>query len=167
MSLDELTKTPISDQEIKTFIPEANVMLYSQLKQCNSLPRLPLFLLYETAPKYGHWVLIVQTKEGIEHFDSYSILTDEELKFVPEEFAKRSGQETPWLVQLLMNTGQPIHYNEYKFQSTNSSISTCGRWCALRCLFADQKISQFAAMVKRGCSKYSLNPDQLVCKLVQ
>ena len=74
---------PLSDDDIKKFIP--NVIVYSELKDFSPktlFSSLPIIILYETSPNNGHWTLLHETVEGIEFFDSYGGLPDEELKFI-------------------------------------------------------------------------------------
>lgn len=141
-------------------------MLYRDLAKCQILPALPLFLLYETSPNRGHWTLIDETPEGIEHFDSYGLMPDKELAFVPEPFRAASDQLHTHLLRLLLATGRPIVYNHHKFQA-GGNIATCGRWCILRHMLRDLTTNQFIKAIGGGVRAFEMAPDQLAVYLTE
>ena len=60
-----------------------NTIMYSQLKDFTPqqlLSAMPLAILYQVEENYGHWTLLHRTPEGIEFFDPYSYMPDEEFK---------------------------------------------------------------------------------------
>jgi hypothetical protein len=143
-------------------------MKYGALSRYKRLPPRPFVILYETEPNWGHWVACVDTPEGIEHFDSYGIVPDNELKWVPEGFAKGSGQDVKRLLELLYDENQrigtPINYNAHKLQGPTSS--TCGRWCILRNMFSRLGNDDFYHAVMGAASTLGLSPDELVARAV-
>jgi hypothetical protein len=152
---------PLSGIEIHDFLPNATILKYSQLKHLKKLPHLPLVILYEVKPDFGHWVTILETPDGIEHFDSYGYVPDDELSFIPDNFKVISDQNNKYLLSLLYNSNEPIHYNQYTFQGGND-IATCGRWVILRNMFDDLTIDQFANMIYKTSQQTQLSPDQIV-----
>jgi len=157
---------PTTGTEMGEFAPEANIMVYRDLKKLNVLPPLPLILLYETQPNMGHWVLVIETPEGIEHFDSYGIKPDGEISFVPLMFRAQSGQASPHLVRLLLNTGRPINFSDYQLQGKDE-IATCGRWCVIRLMFADMPSDDFIKMIAGASQKYGVPTDLLAVALTE
>lgn len=73
---------PLSGTEIIKWIPNVNLIEYSEFKNHKTLPRLPIIVLYSIKKNFGHWVLIFRTPEGIEHFDSYGYAPDDESSFI-------------------------------------------------------------------------------------
>ena len=157
---------PTSSDEMRAGVPGSMVLVYRDLKQMDQLPRLPIILLYETKPGIGHWVTILRTPEGIEHFDSYGLKPDGELSFVPFAFKAQSGQEVPHLVKLLLDTGEPINFSDFRLQDEARGIATCGRWCVLRNMFAHLTSEAFGRMVLNSSKKLSLSPDEMVSVIV-
>lgn len=147
---------PLSSDNLKALVPQATVLRYSALKRLT----MPMILLYETEPNYGHWVCILETPQGIEHFDSYGIVPDGELKWVPEWLKSSTGQDVKKLLSLLYHSNQKINYNTHKLQSSDSA--TCGRWCVLRIMFSSLGTDQFAHMVKVVSESLGMTPDEMV-----
>jgi hypothetical protein len=152
---------PTSGEELQEWIPNANIMNYSQLKNYDILPDLPIILLYEIKRGFGHWVTILRTPEGIEHFDSYGFVPDDELSFVPEYFKYESNQNYKYLLNLLYRSGEKINYNPYHLQKGDNT-ATCGRWAVLRNLFNHLTIDQFAKMINKTSKQLKISTDELV-----
>lgn len=158
-----LINKPLSSDQIANAIPGVTVLKYSELCHFDSLP-LPMVILYETEPNYGHWVAVLETPEGIEHFDSYGIIPDNELKWIHPKFRVSSGQDMKCLLRMLYNSGEDINYNAHRFQGHDSS--TCGRWAILRILFSDMTNDSFAKAIKHVAKNMKMKLDQLVCLAV-
>ena len=156
--------TPLSDESIQRALPNARVMKYDELAQFKKLPKLPLVLLYETSPDFGHWVTILRTPEGIEHFDPYGIIPDDELKWVPPGFRSQSSQDMKHLLALLYGSGKKINYSPYKLQGDESS--TCGRWAILRNRMSEFGNDDFARTVLEVAHQLNMTPDELVIAAV-
>jgi hypothetical protein len=166
---------PLNQTELERLIPRlsreltgharyAKVMKYCALQRYTKLPERPFVILYETEPNFGHWVAIVDTPEGIEHFDPYGIIPDKELVWVPKWFRGSSGQDVKRLLGMLYHSGKKINYNQYKLQREDTS--TCGRWCALRIALSHLTTKQFYNAVKRTMNYYHIeDPDEFVAKV--
>ena len=158
-----LINKPLSSDQIANAIPGVTVLKYNELCHFDSLP-LPMVILYETEPNFGHWVAVLETPEGIEHFDSYGIIPDNELKWINPKFRTASGQDVKYLLRMLYDSGKDINYNTYRFQGRDSS--TCGRWAILRILFSDMTNDDFAKAIKYAAKKLKINKESLVCLAV-
>lgn len=160
---------PISGKEISKWLPNASLLLYRELKDYKILPKLPIILLYETemnnGNSFGHWVTILRTPEGIEHFDSYGYVPDGEFDFVPEDFKYESNQDYKYLLNLLYRSGEKINYNPYNFQG-NPPIATCGRWSILRNLFSYLTTDQFKNTIIKTANQLNVTPDELVSSVI-
>ncbi len=139
--------------------------MYKDLARERDLPPLPIAVLYETEPGYGHWVAVLRTPEGIEHFDSYGLKPDAELKWVPDEYKEAFMATAPHLLRLLARTGEDIHYNEYKLQG-GGKIATCGRWVIARCRNKRLTTDQFADAVEGLADAHGCTTDEAVTMLV-
>lgn len=158
-----LINKPLSSKDIADAIPGVTVLKYNELCSYDSLP-LPLVVLYETEPNYGHWVAVLETPDGIEHFDSYGIIPDNELKWINPKFRSSSGQDVKCLLKMLYESRKPVNYNSHRLQGRDSS--TCGRWAILRILFSDLGSDSFAKAIKKTAKKLRLKLDDLVCLAV-
>jgi len=152
---------PISGRYIKNYIKDATILKYSELKNYSELPELPLILLYEIKPNIGHWVTVIKTPEGIEHFDSYGYEPDGEFIFIPDDMKEKYK----YLVNLLINTGEQINYNNYKLQD-EPPIATCGRWCILRNLLSNLTTDQFNRVVTIVSKKFNISNDEMVSIII-
>jgi hypothetical protein len=169
--------TPLTGEDVSRWLTahgmSPTVIKYEELHQFKELPvsvGSPLILLYETSYNKGHWVAVLATPEGIEHFDSYGVLPDKELGYICCEFRRMSGQVSPYLVRLLINYNHkfrvPINYNQFKFQSKDPNIATCGRWCVLRCLMCKMPIKKFKKKIDNMARDHGLSYDAVVCEII-
>lgn len=116
------------------------VMTYSDLQRFNSIERAfgrydSIVLLYETSRNVGHWVCVFINDLGqIEHFDSYGLYPDDELKFIPEYFRVSNYDRIPHLTYLLYKSKRVVLYNDYALQLMAKGINTCGKWVVNRLL---------------------------------
>jgi hypothetical protein len=156
---------PISGNEILKWLPNATVLKYTELKNYKVLPKLPIVLLYEIKHNIGHWTTILRTPEGIEHFDSYGYIPDDEFSFIPDDFKYESNQNYKYLLNMLYGSGEVINYNSYKLQD-EPPIATCGRWSILRNLFNNLTIEQFKNMIMKTSKQLNITPDQLVSLVI-
>lgn len=155
----------LSDDSIRRFIP--SVVKYNELRDISAnklLSNLPVVILYETHPNYGHWTLLHKLKNGnIEFFDSYGFKPDSEFKLIDKEF-----QYPHYLMELLKHLSKltRIHYNQYQIQDKKPGVSTCGRWVILRNLYSDLDIDQFKEGVDRVSEGMGLSRDEYVTKAI-
>jgi hypothetical protein len=151
----------LSDTEISQYIP--NIYLYDELKNLSPedvVNHLPMAILYQEEPQYGHWTLLHQTPEGLEFFDPYGIISD-------GEFEHLDWQQPHYLSKLLYDLANEyqLNYNQYKFQKANDGINTCGRWIILRSLTSKWTLDEFADVICDLCYETGLTPDELVVSM--
>lgn len=154
-----MTDVPTSDTELQDACPGLTVWLYKDLARLPELPRLPIAVLYETQPGFGHWVAVLATPEGLEHFDSYGLKPDAELKFIPPQYRVAFMATAPHLARLLGHDGRDINYNEHKLQGKNTN--TCGRWVVARCRNRRMTTDQFAAYMRWLADKKGITLDEV------
>ena len=150
MSKQEINRG-LSSVDISSLLGDkVRVLTYKQLRDFDNIydvlkPYGNAVLLYETSKNWGHWVCLFKDPKSniIEHFDSYGIRPDDEIKFVPKYFRKIGGEDLPHLTALLYKSNAPIRYNHHKLQSSRRGVSTCGRWCVLRLIFKDLDENNF------------------------
>jgi hypothetical protein len=127
---------------------------------------MSMVLFYETSPGFGHWTcdMIKNDDKGyyIEHFDSYGVKPDDELSYIPIEFRKINKEYYPQLTALMIKSGLPITYSQYKFQKKGVGINTCGRWVSWRLFFKDFDISDFYEAFSGLSKELDIDMDQVV-----
>jgi hypothetical protein len=155
-----MTEISTSDSELRAALPSLSVWMYKELAELRDLPKLPIALLYETEPGYGHWVAILETPEGIEHFDSYGLKPDAELKWIPDKYKEAFRATAPHLLRLLARDGRDVNYNEYKLQSKSPKIATCGRWVVARCKNRRLTTTQFASAMENLADAHGITLDE-------
>jgi len=136
--IEQIEGTPMGDDDIKTYFPNAKIILYNKLNDMEHIDELLpnnksyAFILIEDSPKKGHWVCIDKLNNKINFFDSYGGAPDSQLKWTPMEEREELGQADKTLTQLLKNSGYKVNYNPVKYQEKGSDIQTCGRHCCMR-----------------------------------
>lgn len=181
-----LISSPLGDDDIKKFLPDAKIIKYSELKNYDSITDLLpnnksyVIILYENEPNSGHWTAIMRYKkddeEYIEFFDSLADdgKPDSELKWIPKEQNIKLGQGKKLLTEKLKKGNIPVIYNKLKFQSEGNqkdghNINTCGKHCVFRIinlLDKDMSLSDYIEFME-GVKKDSGNTyDQIVSHLV-
>ena len=166
---------PLSDDDIREFLPHALILRYSELSKYPTLhDLLPdvksyAILLYEDSPNRGHWVCVSRPKEGIaEYFDSYGGYVDAPLTWTPLERRQQLGSGKPMLSMLFDECPEEVVYNKVKYQKEANGVNNCGRWCVLRILkmLKGLDLKQFHEFVKKESKRLGLTPDKMVTVLI-
>lgn len=149
---------------------KANIIIYPNLINYQSIddvlgPYGACFLLFETRPKYGHWVCLFKRGNIIEFFNSYGGYPDDSAQYIPLHYRIISGQAFPILSLLLLNSPYELEYNEFKFQRHNKNIKTCGRWAVVRLLLRELDIYQFKKFIDDLKKETGLTRDKIVTLL--
>lgn len=143
--IDKTKKMPLSNYDIKNFLPNAKIITYDELKNYNSIDELLpndkdyAIILYLNSENNGHWIAIMKNKDKkdktiIEYFDSYGQPIDEPLLWHNENHLEGLGVDDVYLTKLLNKSRYKTVYNKVKYQNSNSDIQTCGRFCIFRLL---------------------------------
>lgn len=157
----------LSDDDLKRINPQLHILVYSDLKNYNPnqlLRMMPLAILYQQTDNTGHWVLLHQTKNGIEFFDPYGYKPDTEFEFLhikqPHYIAK--------LLYRLDLLGHKINYNQYQFQQSRSGVNTCGRHVLLRSKYPNRSIDEYKSMLDKITNLKGLHEpyDNIVVNLI-
>ena len=173
--LRETIATPLSDSDIKEYLPNANIIKYSELSKyptlSDLLPEVKSFciLLYEDSPNKGHWVVISKPKEDlVEYFDSYGGYVDEPLSWTPKAERIQLGSGKKLLSALFNKCPEQVVYNKIAYQRASPAVNNCGRWCILRILkmLKGLDLNQFHEYVKEEDKKYVGDKDAFVSQIV-
>lgn len=151
------------------------ILTYTELLKYDNIldilaPNNCFIFLYMVRPQYGHWCACIKHDDRIEFFDPYGgdhMLPDEELKKIQEPFKSQSKQDFPYLTLLLYNSGYPIEYNNYNFQSRGNNIKTCGRQCIVRIMLKDIKLDQYYQLMTQLCHEFNYDYDDIVTLLTK
>jgi hypothetical protein len=189
----------LSDKELLEWVDhKAKLVKYPDLINYDSIfdalgEHGAMILFYETSPNFGHWTccLLKEDNDGkyIEHFDSYGVKPDDELNFIPIQFRKINYEYHPQYTALLLKSGLPVTYSQYKLQAKKvitkvgsssllgqtcpslrdkeitSEVNTCGRWVAWRIFFKDNDISDFADTFESISKELNLPMDYILSEL--
>lgn len=179
--IKELSLEPLTDLDIKKYIPNARIISSSDIGNYKDINQLMpkqkdcVFVIYESKPGYGHWVLISKYPNNVfEYMDSYGNQIDAPIKWVNKQKQRELDLE-PYLTNLLEkakkdNPDLDIIYNSKDFQKgEGKGIATCGRWCILRALTIlndNQQLTDFIKMMQaiKDVSGYSF--DDIVSAII-
>jgi hypothetical protein len=129
--LAQVKADPMSDAEIKHYLPHARILTYQELTHFPSLqallpkPKDFVVLLYESSPNNGHWVCVMKYDGKYEYFDPYGGKPDAPLKWIDENTREQLGAGTPVLSQMLAKVGG-VH-NTTAYQKLTQQNNSCGR----------------------------------------
>jgi hypothetical protein len=167
----------LSDKDICNVLSKNGIkhklITYPELTKYKSLVELlypynVVVICYLTRENYGHWVCLFTNKYGINFFDSYGIIPDDELNWkIDENFRKISNEDYPHLIALMYNSRFPIHYNQYQFQAKIPGIATCGRHVIARLCLKKLSTDEYKDIIRKCCENLRITADQLVVLLVQ
>lgn len=168
-------ETPMSDTDIKEYLPRTPILKYSELAKYPTLHDLlpevksSVILLYEDSPNRGHWVAVAKSAEDtITYFDSYGGPPDEPLNWTPKDRRIQLGAGRPLLTLLLDKAPEQVVYNKVKYQRVSEKVNNCGRWCVLYILkmLSGLDLNQFHKYVLKEDKKYPGNKDAFVSYLI-
>lgn len=166
--------TPLSDQDIHEYLPEARIIKYSELAKYPSIAELLpevksyVIMLYEDSPNKGHWVQVCKPREDlVVYFDSYGGHPDAPLNWTPESRRIGLGEGKPLLSKLLDECSEEVCYNKIHYQKEGANINDCGRWCVLWTLKmkAGYSLDKFYKFIKAE-AKGKMPFDAVVSKLI-
>lgn len=165
--ISKLKEYPLSTKEImKLLNNKVKIVIYPDIIKYKSIEDLigkhnSLILLYLTTEQFGHYTCLFKNKDGIQFFDSYGYFPDDQLKFVPSRLSPKMYGYHKILLYLLSQTNNKIFYNQYRLQSLNKKIATCGFWCVYRLRNKELTENEFYNIFKN-----EKDPDLLVVNLV-
>ena len=133
--------TPMGDNNIRKYFPNAKILKYSELADIKDIsqllpqPKSFFFLLYEHSLNSGHWTVVNRYidngRDTICFFCSYGSMIDAPLRWNSQSTNQQLGQDKPYLSALLQKSGKRLVYNKVQYQSKQSAIATCGAFDVL------------------------------------
>ena len=128
-----LINKALSDEDIKRILgSDAKIIKYAELGQLYDIDQLLTdekdycIILYEDRPNRGHWTALLKYNNLYEHFDSYGVKPDSELKWIGAKRNRQLNQDEPYLTQLLKKEEEKYIYNNVAYQNKDSRVNTCG-----------------------------------------
>lgn len=148
---------------------KANLVQYREVENYRTIeqllgPHKKCVLLYHTSEDFGHWVCLYQVGKTIYFFDSYGVMIDDQLKFLPKNLREDMNSSHRYLTNLLYRSKKMIEYNQHELQKHSPLIQTCGRWCVNRLRYPDISIDDYYKMFKDASSEMPM--DELIVELV-
>lgn len=149
--IDKLKSNALDIEQLKSMVgsqkaSQCEWIIYDELKKFKSIEQLMskgavvILLQIETAhaPSVGHFVVLLNHKNHYEHFDSYGLTIDEELKITQEHH----------LTNLFKTSTKPIRDNTKRLQRFRGDINTCGRWVVARLLLNELELESFLKLIE-------------------
>lgn len=148
-----------------------------------------LVLFNTTDQNYGHWCCLLLTGkkptigsniaqgDTLTWFDSYGInkfperggkfshfngIVDSEFQWMNKNFRKKFGLK-PVLHKLMMQWPKKLDYNDFRLQSTNPNVSTCGLHCVNRMRYSHLTSDEYGTLFKTIPESEGIPSDIVVC----
>lgn len=155
----------LSNDDIKDICPNAKIMLYEDLQDCNTIfdaigPTNVMILLFPVASNHnGHWtaVLYHPSLKLVEHFDSYGLSPAQEMGYTNNQYVKEQLLNN--LYKKAIYDGYKVKYNEIKLQQMKHNVADCGRWASVRGVFGSYTNDAFGKLFMNQ----KLDPDSIIC----
>lgn len=156
-----MASQPTSGFDISRFNDFIPIIPYPTLSNYRSIesllklhPSRAFALIYLTAPKLGHWILVNESRQypnTIEIFDPYGYPIDYYIntKENKKPIHYRQGSQYPdsmVLSKLLARYDGDVIRNKRKLQSTDPNVRTCGKWVTLRYNMLGISLAKFIKM---------------------
>jgi hypothetical protein len=173
--LEQIEEKPMGDGDIRTYFPNAKIILYKELNDMEHIDELLpndksyAFILIEDSPNKGHWVCVDKLNEEINFFDSYGGAPDSQLKWTSMENRKELGQADKKLTQLFKSSGYKVNYNPFKYQEKGDDIQTCGRHCCMRIkqLMDGKDLDGYHAFMNKTKKSTGMDYDEIVAFFIR
>lgn len=165
----QINKSLSSTEILDLLNHKCNLVQYSDIHKIQTIeellgPHKKCVLLYQTSANYGHWCCVWEYNNIIFFYDSYGSKPDTQLNFVPPDLKDELNSNHNYLIRLMYNSGKKVEFNQYKFQSREPDVATCGRWCVNRLRFPEISIEDYHDIFKQS-GRY-INNDELIVYLV-
>lgn len=175
MNIQEVEETPMGDDDIKFYFPNAKILKYSELAGYGKFDELLpgekdfAFLLLEESPNKGHWLGLLKYGDTAEVFDSYGGKPDSWLKWNNQEKNKQLGQGHKTLSELLSEHDGKVVYNPIKYQGESGDINTCGRHVTLRTkkMKEGMNLDQYYKWMERQKKDSGKDYDEIVSNFIK
>jgi hypothetical protein len=124
-------------------------------------------LYYPFNEQLGHYTCLIKNELNKkifyydplgERIDSYKKISIDRMNLYKEKHNS--------LIQCLLKSGYKIDYNNFKHQSKNSNIATCGRHCMLRCFKNNLSNDEYNNKLKILSKKLGFNKDKYKDRLI-
>ena len=173
--IDEIIEEPMDDRELRMCLGKGvKILRYKDLNRYSSMKQLlpkkndACMILYENAPRDGHWCAITRNHGKIHFFDPYGEKPDRQLKYTnySRQNVTQGGEQS--LSNLLTTANCPIEYNEIPYQRESSDVNTCGRHCV--CWIKESlhggTLEGYYKKMLNYKRLHKMNPDEVVAALV-
>jgi hypothetical protein len=144
---------------------KSNIIKYSDLRHYNNINDAlgqygACIILHEEEMNYGHWVLLFKVNNTtLEHFDSYGLTIEQELRIAPQT---TDEQGRPLLSTLINKSGYKLIENLHQLQRKKEDVNTCGRFVVVRLRFRDEPLNEFIKLLTKN---HHFDPDFWVSAL--
>ena len=148
---------------------KSNLIQYKDVEKYDNIDTLlgkynKCVLLYHTSQSFGHWCALYRVGKTVYFFDSYGVMIDDQLKFLPKDLREDLNSNHRYLTELLYKSDYMVEYNEFEFQKKSPLINTCGRWTINRLRYPEISIDEYHKLFKDASKKMPM--DELIVQLV-
>lgn len=168
--VEEIKQYALSNDDIQEILePDTKILTYPEFANMSSIDECfdklgrCIFLFLTKSPTMGHWITMFKRGNNIHYWDSYGEPPEAQRKWISEEKLEELGEEEPYLLNLLKQSGYRVYWNTHAYQTDKEDVNTCGRWAVARLICKDMDDHQFYNLVKDEMKKRGISsPDDFV-----
>lgn len=170
-------RKPISDSEIRDYLPDAKIITYNELSKYKSIEELLpkekdfVIILYQWKKNYGHWTCVLRYESTIEFYDPLGNNDKTILGWAPYHVRHMLGEDEDYLTELLDKAKSRFKIVVNKMKLQNDKANTCGRHVIARIiafLTDNEHLPEYQTMLKhiRKLFKNKLNYDEIISQII-
>ena len=169
-NLQKLLSTPLSSSFIKSKVPFVNFVSYIKIKDMTLQEILGrnniAIILYLTERHSGHYTTLIKNGNQLYYFNPYGLDVDDDLNIVENNKRTSLGENIPYLLIKIRDSGLPCDYNHIRLQKLSPEIETCGYWAIGRSLNRNLSNDEFVDEILEASKSRNMSPDEFIVNLV-
>jgi len=172
----DIEHQPMSDTDIKYYLPDTPIMVFSKLKKYKSLEQLlpkevcSVIILMEFSPMNGHWIALTRYKNVVSYFDAFGYSVEGIFRFFNKEQLDNLDENKHYIKNLFRDDNDfTIYYNDFDYQNKEDHhMATCGAHATYFALNNEKGLSlkQYKKMMEKEKKDTGLTYDAIVAQHV-
>jgi len=174
--LHKKVNKPLSDSDIKEYLPDAKIITYGDLEKYESIDQLLpkekdyVIILYDYEENSGHWTCLLKCDDAIEFFDPLGNKDKTILGWIPFHIRKMLNEDDDFLTDLLEKAKSKYRIVVNKLKVENNDAATCGRHVVFRILSflsENEDLPEFQKQLSDLKKRFkNMNYDEIITQII-